>query len=398
MTATCATRSPRARPRCSSTKRSPRPRSVLANRRSSSHRRASRSRRSWQSGNRRVPGGPRSDPSAVVDPSATIGARAVIGPLVAIGAGAEIGDDCVLHPGVVVGAGARLGRRCTLHPRAMLLDRCSAGDASSCRPVRSSAATASATSSSTARFTKIPQTGHRRTRRRRRDRGEHLHRPRADRRDADRYGNEDRQPRPDRAQLPHRAARRDRRSNWARRLDRSIGDYVLVGGQAAFKGHLTVGSRVRIAGGHARLGRRSRWRVRQRVEPAQTAPRRIAATGVAYGAFRNSTTASRRWKRARERAVPASDRTAASSNAARGARFRGPGLHTGRARARARLWPTAAGSGIALSPRRRSSFPRIADYVVDTRRATGPRQRRAVASRRSSTCSRRWLEWGSTTR
>ena len=27
-----------------------------------------------------------------------------------------------------------------------------------------------------------------------------------------------------------------------------IGDYVLVGGQSAFKGHITVGSRVRIAG------------------------------------------------------------------------------------------------------------------------------------------------------
>ena len=74
------------------------------------------------------PPAPFRHPSAAVDPSATIGPDVHVGPLVSVGAGARVGAETVLLAGAVVGAGARLGRGCTLHPRAMLLDRCTAGD------------------------------------------------------------------------------------------------------------------------------------------------------------------------------------------------------------------------------------------------------------------------------
>ncbi len=74
------------------------------------------------------PRGPYRHPSAVVDASASVGPDCYIGPLVVVGASAVVGADCVLHAGAIIGAGARLGRGCTLHPRAMLLERCVAGE------------------------------------------------------------------------------------------------------------------------------------------------------------------------------------------------------------------------------------------------------------------------------
>lgn len=74
------------------------------------------------------PTGASRHPSAVVDPSAAIGEDVVIGALVSIGAGASVGSGSILHAGAVVGAKARLGAGSTLHPRAMLLDGCVAGE------------------------------------------------------------------------------------------------------------------------------------------------------------------------------------------------------------------------------------------------------------------------------
>jgi UDP-3-O-[3-hydroxymyristoyl] glucosamine N-acyltransferase len=71
---------------------------------------------------------PRRDPTASIDPSASLAPDVHVGPLVAIGPRAEIGAGSVLLAGVVVGAEARVGEGCTFHPRAMLLDRCVAGN------------------------------------------------------------------------------------------------------------------------------------------------------------------------------------------------------------------------------------------------------------------------------
>jgi len=73
------------------------------------------------------PRGPYLHPSASVDPSAIVGADVYIGPLVSVGAAAAIGAGTVLHAGVVIGAAARIGAACLLHPRAYVADRCVIG-------------------------------------------------------------------------------------------------------------------------------------------------------------------------------------------------------------------------------------------------------------------------------
>jgi UDP-3-O-[3-hydroxymyristoyl] glucosamine N-acyltransferase len=74
------------------------------------------------------PRGPHVDPTAVIDPSATLGTAVYVGPLVTVGATASIGAETVLSAGVVIGAGARVGAQCMLHPRAYVADRCIVGD------------------------------------------------------------------------------------------------------------------------------------------------------------------------------------------------------------------------------------------------------------------------------
>ena len=74
------------------------------------------------------PQGPFVHPTAAVDPSARIGADVWIGPHVTIDADAAVGARSVLHAGAVVGPRARLGEDCLLHPRAYLAADCIAGD------------------------------------------------------------------------------------------------------------------------------------------------------------------------------------------------------------------------------------------------------------------------------
>jgi UDP-3-O-[3-hydroxymyristoyl] glucosamine N-acyltransferase len=74
------------------------------------------------------PQGPFRDPSASIEPSAALAPDVYVGPHVAIGARATIGEGSVFLAGVVIGADARVGEQCTFHPRAMLLERCIAGN------------------------------------------------------------------------------------------------------------------------------------------------------------------------------------------------------------------------------------------------------------------------------
>jgi UDP-3-O-[3-hydroxymyristoyl] glucosamine N-acyltransferase len=72
--------------------------------------------------------GPFVHPSAAVDASATIGAGVYIGALVSIGARARVGARSVLHAGVVIGIDARVGAECLLSAHAYVADRCVLGD------------------------------------------------------------------------------------------------------------------------------------------------------------------------------------------------------------------------------------------------------------------------------
>jgi UDP-3-O-[3-hydroxymyristoyl] glucosamine N-acyltransferase len=74
------------------------------------------------------PRGPFTHPSAIVDPSAVIGADVYIGPLAVVGARTAIGAATVLSAGVTIGADVRIGADCLLHPRAYVADRCVLGD------------------------------------------------------------------------------------------------------------------------------------------------------------------------------------------------------------------------------------------------------------------------------
>ncbi len=193
------------------------------------------------------PRGPYVHPSAVVDPAATLGAGVFVGPLVSVGAGAYVGDRSVLLAGAVVGAGARLGADCTLHPHAMLLDRCTAGDRVTLQAGAVIGSDGFGYVFVDGRFAKIPQVG---------DVvlgddveiGAHTCIDRAQTGTTS-VGNGTKID--NLVQVGHNS-RIGKHCGFAAMTGLAgstvIGDYTVVGGQSAFKGHVTVGSRVRIAG------------------------------------------------------------------------------------------------------------------------------------------------------
>jgi UDP-3-O-[3-hydroxymyristoyl] glucosamine N-acyltransferase len=194
------------------------------------------------------PAGPARDPSAVVDPSASVASDAVIGPLAYVGPGAVVGAATVLGAGAIVGAHARTGKRCMLHPRAMLLEGCVAGD----DVVLQAGAVVGSDGFGyvfvDGAFTKIPQVGNVELG----DRVEIGANACVDRAQTGttRIGAGTKID--NLVQIGHNC-RIGHDSAFAAQSGLAgstvIGDYVLVGGQSAFKGHVTVGSRVRIAGG-----------------------------------------------------------------------------------------------------------------------------------------------------
>jgi len=186
-------------------------------------------------------------PSAVIDESARIGADVHIGPHVYVGPGAEIGAESVLLAGALVGADARLGRRGLLHPRAMLLDRCVAGD----RVVLQAGAVVGSDGFGyvflDGRFAKIPQVGNVTLD----DDVEIGANTCIDRAQTGTTSIGAGTKIDNLVQIGHNC-RIGKNSAFAAMVGLAgstiVGDYVMVGGQSAFKGHITVGSRVRIAG------------------------------------------------------------------------------------------------------------------------------------------------------
>jgi UDP-3-O-[3-hydroxymyristoyl] glucosamine N-acyltransferase len=191
--------------------------------------------------------GPYCDPSAVVDPSATVGADCFIGPLAVVGPGATLGAECVLLAGALVGAGARLGRECTLHPRAMLLDRCVAGDRVTLQAGAVVGSDGFGYVFVDGRFAKIPQVGDVVL-------GDDVEigaNTCIDRAQTGSTSVGAGTKIDNLVQIGHNS-RIGKHCGFAAMTGLAgstiIGDYTVVGGQSAFKGHITVGSRVRIAG------------------------------------------------------------------------------------------------------------------------------------------------------
>jgi UDP-3-O-[3-hydroxymyristoyl] glucosamine N-acyltransferase len=193
------------------------------------------------------PVGPFRDPSAVVDPSATIGPDVYIGALAIVGPGAVVGAECVLLPGAYVGANARVGRGSTLHPRAMLLDRCIAGERVTLQAGAVVGSDGFGYVFTDGRFAKIPQIGDVVL-------GDDVEigaNTCVDRAQTGTTSIGTGTKIDNLVQIGHNC-RIGRHNGFAAMSGLAgstvIGDYTVVGGQSAFKGHITVGSRVRIAG------------------------------------------------------------------------------------------------------------------------------------------------------
>ncbi len=187
------------------------------------------------------------DPSAVVDPTATVGPDVHIGPLVVVGPGATVGADSTLLAGAVVGAGARLGRGCTLHPKAMLLDRCVAGDRVTLQAGAVVGSDGFGYVFIDGHFAKIPQIGDVVL-------GDDVEigaNTCIDRAQTGTTSIGTGTKIDNLVQVGHNC-RIGNHCGFAAMTGLAgstvIGDYTIVGGQSAFRGHITVGSRVRIAG------------------------------------------------------------------------------------------------------------------------------------------------------
>ena len=193
------------------------------------------------------PARPFREASAVVDPAAVIGPDVHVGPLVSIGAGASVGAGSVLLAGAIVGAGARLGRDCTLHPRAMLLDRCVAGDRVTLQAGAVVGSDGFGYVFIDGRFAKIPQVGDVVL-------GDDVEigaNTCIDRAQTGSTSIGTGTKIDNLVQVGHNC-RIGKHCGFAAMTGLAgstiVGDYTVVGGQSAFKGHITVGSRVRIAG------------------------------------------------------------------------------------------------------------------------------------------------------
>jgi UDP-3-O-[3-hydroxymyristoyl] glucosamine N-acyltransferase len=193
------------------------------------------------------PAGPFRHPSAVVDPSATIGPDCYLGAHVSIGAKASLGAKSVVLAGAVIGAGARLGRSCTLHPRALFLDRCVAGDRVTLQAGAVVGSDGFGYAFYDGRFAKIPQIGNV-------ELGNDVEigaNACIDRAQTGTTSIGDGTKIDNLVQVGHNC-RIGRNCGFAALSGLAgstvVGDYTVVGGASAFKGHISVGSRVTIAG------------------------------------------------------------------------------------------------------------------------------------------------------
>ena len=146
-------------------------------------------------------------PTAVVHPKAKLGKNAHIGPYVVIDEDVVIGDNAVLLAHVVIYRGVTIGNNFFAHAHAVVREFCHLAD----NVLLQNGAVVGSDGFGFAKddaghWHKIVQSGNVVARKRRRDPGQHLHRPRQHRRNPHRTRRENRQPGADRPQL-HRGPR-----------------------------------------------------------------------------------------------------------------------------------------------------------------------------------------------
>jgi UDP-3-O-[3-hydroxymyristoyl] glucosamine N-acyltransferase len=190
--------------------------------------------------------GPHREPSAVIDESAQIGSHVYIGPNVVICARARIGDNSTLEAGAYVGEDAQIGADSLLYPFAKVMDGCIVGERAILHPGSVIGSDGFGYVFLDGRFERIPQVGNVVL-------GNDVEigaNTCVDRAQTGSTAIGDGTKIDNLCQIGHNC-RIGRHTGIAAQAglagSTNIGDYTVVGGQVGMKGHLTVGSRVKIA-------------------------------------------------------------------------------------------------------------------------------------------------------
>ena len=176
-----------------------------------------------------VAAGPAVHPSAVIDPDAVIDPTARIGPLCVIERGARIGAGTVLKARVTIGEDCVIGARCIVHPGVVI-----GADGFGFAP----------DGGSLGKDRAARRGAHRG---RRRDRRQHLHRPRRAAGHRDRGRRQARQPDPDRPQRAASAGTRPSPAAPASPAAPPSGPTAPSAARAGILGHLTIADHVHIS-------------------------------------------------------------------------------------------------------------------------------------------------------
>jgi UDP-3-O-[3-hydroxymyristoyl] glucosamine N-acyltransferase len=193
-------------------------------------------------------GGPAQHESAAVDPTAHIGSQVYIGPGAVIGARARIGDRVVIEAGAFIGEDAQIGDDALLYCHARVMDACTVGRRAILHPGATIGSEGFGYVFLEGRFERIPQVGNAVL-------GDDVEigaNTCVDRAQTGSTHIGEGTKIDNLCQIGHNC-RIGRHTGIAAQTGLAgstrIGDYVLVGGQAGFKGHITIGSRVKIAAG-----------------------------------------------------------------------------------------------------------------------------------------------------
>jgi UDP-3-O-[3-hydroxymyristoyl] glucosamine N-acyltransferase len=192
--------------------------------------------------------GPQREPSAVVDETAQIGAHVYIGAGAIVCAGARIGDNTTIEAGAYVGEGAQVGADSLLYPFAKVMDGCVVGERAILHPGCVIGSEGFGYVFIDGHFERIPQVGNAVL-------GNDVEigaNTCVDRAQTGSTTIGDGTKIDNLCQIGHNC--RIGKNTAIAALaglagSTNIGDHVLVGGQSGFKGHITIGSRAKIAAG-----------------------------------------------------------------------------------------------------------------------------------------------------
>ena len=192
--------------------------------------------------------GPFVHPAAVVDPGAQLGEDVYVGPNAVVGARSRIGARTVIEAGAYVGEDAAVGEDALLYPHAAIMDGCTAGDRVIIHPGAVVGSEGFGNVFVDGHWERIPQVGNAVL-------GDDVEigaNTCVDRAQTGSTQIGTGTKIDNLCQIGHNCrigAHTGMAAQTGLAGSTNIGDYVLIGGQAGFKGHITIGSRVKIAAG-----------------------------------------------------------------------------------------------------------------------------------------------------